>query len=156
MTIRRAKETDIPRLTALLLQVLNVHAEARPDIFIPNTTKYTPEELAEIIHDDTTPVFVAVDDTDTVQGYCFCILQHRAHSNNMTDITTLYIDDLCVDASARGQHIGEKLYHYVVDYARELGCYHVTLNVWKGNDGAERFYEKMGLKPLSTTLEVIL
>ena len=29
----------------MLLQVLNIHAEGRPDIFIPDTTKYSEEEL---------------------------------------------------------------------------------------------------------------
>ena len=39
MKIRKAEEKDIPRLLALLGQVLQIHAEIRPDIFIPDTTK---------------------------------------------------------------------------------------------------------------------
>ena len=35
MNIRKAEEKDIPRLLALLGQVLQIHAEIRPDIFIP-------------------------------------------------------------------------------------------------------------------------
>ena len=42
MKIRKAEAKDIPRLLALLEQVLQIHAEIRPDIFIPGTTKYTP------------------------------------------------------------------------------------------------------------------
>ena len=53
MNIRRAHEKDIPRLIELLEQVLQIHADIRPDIFIPGTTKYTNEELAEMIKDDT-------------------------------------------------------------------------------------------------------
>lgn len=60
----------------------------------------------------------------------------------MKDFTTLYIDDLCVDENSRGQHVGRKLYEYVLNYAREQGCYDVTLNVWEGNDNARAFYEK--------------
>ena len=45
MNIRKAEEKDIPRLLALLGQVLQIHAEIRPDIFIPGTTKYTVCEL---------------------------------------------------------------------------------------------------------------
>ena len=41
MKIRKAEEKDIPRLLALLEQVLQIHAKIRPDIFIPGTTKYT-------------------------------------------------------------------------------------------------------------------
>lgn len=35
MNIRRAQEKDIPRLIELLEQVLQIHADIRPDIFIP-------------------------------------------------------------------------------------------------------------------------
>ena len=49
MKIRKAEEKDIPRLLALLGQVLQIHAEIRPDIFIPGTTKYTVCELAALL-----------------------------------------------------------------------------------------------------------
>ena len=68
----------------------------------------------------------------------------------------LFIDDLCVDAKARGQHIGESLFEYVKSEAKRLGCYEVTLNVWAGNTSAEKFYEKMGLKTKERQMEYIL
>ena len=71
MNIRRAHEKDIPRLIELLEQVLQIHADIRPDIFIPGTTKYTNEELAEMIKDDTKPIYVAADDDDV------CILPDK-------------------------------------------------------------------------------
>ena len=49
MKIRKAEKKDIPRILALLGQVLQIHAEIRPDIFIPGTTKYTLCELTECI-----------------------------------------------------------------------------------------------------------
>lgn len=70
MNIRRAHEKDIPRLIELLEQVLQIHADIRPDIFIPGTTKYTNEELAKMIKDDTKPIYVAADDDDICMGYC--------------------------------------------------------------------------------------
>ena len=45
MNIRRVNEKDIPRLVELLEQVLQIHADIRPDIFIPGTTKYTNDEF---------------------------------------------------------------------------------------------------------------
>jgi hypothetical protein len=59
MNIRRANENDIPRLIELLEQVLQIHADIRPDIFIPGTTKYTNEELSQMIKDDTKPIYVS-------------------------------------------------------------------------------------------------
>jgi len=89
MTIRRAVEKDIPKVFSLLEQVLEIHAELRPDIFISGTTKYTPAELNTIFQDDRRPVYVAVDEADSVLGYAFCVLKEQPFSNNMVPFTSL-------------------------------------------------------------------
>ena len=156
MNIRRAGEKDIPRLIELLQQVLDIHAKIRPDIFISGTTKYTDDELLQMILDDTNPIYVAVDEKDLCMGYAFCQLREQPFSNNMVPFTSLFIDDLCVDQSLRGQHIGESLFEFVKAEAKRLGCYEVTLNVWAGNTSAEHFYEKMGMKTKERKMEYIL
>lgn len=156
MKIRRAETCDMPRIDELLMQVELVHHKARPDLFKNGGRKYTDEELAAIIADDKRPILVAVDENNRLLGYAFCIFQQYLNNTIMTDIKTLYIDDLCVDEACRGQHIGRALYEAVLAYAREHGCYNVTLNVWSGNDNAQRFYESCGLKPQKIGMEVIL
>ena len=89
-------------------------------------------------------------------GYAFCKLEQPSASQNMVPHRKLYIDDLCVDASARGLHVGEELFNYVKKEAVQLGCYEVTLAVWEGNESARGFYEHMGLKPKETIMEYIL
>ncbi len=153
-TIRPAEEKDIPALLRLLAQVNRVHHEGRPDLFRLGT-KYGPEELAALLRDENRPVFVYESEAGQVLGYAFCVLQ-QLQSRLMTDIRTLYIDDLCVEESARGQRIGEKLYRHVLSYARDIGCYNVTLNVWALNTSALRFYEKMGLVSQKIGMETIL
>ena len=56
-------------LKFLLFQT--IHADIRPDIFIPGTTKYTEDELKEMLKDDTKPVYVAADENDVCLGYAF-------------------------------------------------------------------------------------
>ena len=56
--IRRAKEKDINTLKDLLSEVLNLHYNIRPDIFVKGTTKYDDNDLKEIISNDATPIFV--------------------------------------------------------------------------------------------------
>lgn len=155
MIIRRAAEADIPVIDKLLYQVHKIHSDIRPDLFNKGTKKYTDEELKYIIADELTPVFVAEKD-GMVLGYAFCIHQQHINDNNLTDIRTLYIDDLCVDEASRGMHVGRALYDHVVSYARENGYYNVTLNVWAGNDSAMRFYESVGLKVQKVGMEKIL
>lgn len=156
MNIRRAEEKDIPRILDLLSQVLEVHAAIRPDYFIPGTTKYPKEELVEIIHDDQRPIFVAVDENDSVLGYAFCAIKHQPDRANLVQFKTFYIDDLCVDEKLRGQHIASGLFEFVKEEARRIGCYEITLNVWEGNNAAKHFYDAMGFKPRNTTMEFIL
>ena len=155
INIRRAKDDDIPTRVNLLFQVHEVHHKARPDLFKADAKKYTDEQLKEILSNDKTPVFVAESD-GKILGYAFCIHKQFINDNNMTDVKTLYIDDLCVDENERGKHIGKKLYDFVVSYARENGYYNVTLNVWADNKKAVGFYEKIGLRVQKIGMEKIL
>ena len=156
MKIRRAQEKDMKDLDRLLFQVNMVHYKGRPDLFRAGQRKYTDDQLLEIIQDDKRPVFVAENEEGNVVGYAFCIFQQRLNDNILTDIKSLYIDDLCVDEACRGQHVGSALYEYVKNFAREQGCYNLTLNVWALNEGARRFYEKCGLRPQKIGMETIL
>ena len=156
MTIRKATKNDIPSLLSLLSQVLEVHHKGRPDLFRTGAVKYTESELSVLLEDLSRPVFVCTNEEGLVLGYCFCILKEEKDSNILTDIKTLYIDDLCVDESARGRHVGSSLYRYALDFAKSVGCYNVTLNVWALNEDAMEFYRRMGLSVQKIGMEKIL
>ena len=156
MLIRKAKKEDIAGILNLLRQVLDVHAAIRPDIFKPNTTKYTDEELYYIVTNPLTPVFVAVDEEESVLGHCFCKFIRYSKDNVLTDIKTLYIDDICVDRNEREKGIAKALYTYTKEFAKSENCYNITLNVWEGNDSAIAFYRSMGLGVQKTTMEQII
>ena len=132
MRIRRAQERDMEGINRLLLQVCMVHHKGRPDLFKAGAKKYTDEQLKGII------------------------FKQNTGDNILTDIKTLYIDDLCVEEEIRGQHIGRSLYERVLEFARESDCYNVTLNVWSLNESAMKFYEKCGLKPQKVGMEKLL
>ena len=147
VNIRRAELRDIPALDRLLYEVHRVHSDVRPDLFKTGAKKYTDAQLAVILQDEKTPVFVAEAD-GAVVGYAFCIHKQFVNDNSMTDVKTLYIDDLCVDEAARGQQVGTQLYDYVLAFARQHGYYNVTLNVWADNKNAVAFYEKIGMEKI--------
>ena len=153
--VRRAETGDIPAILELLVQVDMVHHNGRPDLFKGPAVMYNAAELEQILADEGTPVFVCVNEEGRVLGHGFCILQHSG-DELMVEHTTLYIDDICVDAAARGQGVGRMLFERIREYARELGAYNVTLNVWSCNPDARAFYEKLGLVPYKTGMEMIL
>lgn len=155
MEIRVAKRTDIPALLRLLQQVGGVHHDIRPDIFRENAIKYTHSQLETLLEDEEKPIYVACE-ADSVLGYCFCQWRQTRDSTVQTDRLELYIDDLCVDEACRGQGVATALYRYVTDLALARDCHFITLNVWRGNDSAMAFYEKMGLKPRNIMMEMPL
>lgn len=156
MYIRRARKEDLDGINKLLHEVLLIHHKGRPDLFKADAKKYSDEELLEIIEDDAKPIFVGVDENEDILGYAFCLFQQHKENNILTDIKTLYIDDLCVEQEKRGMHIGRQLYEYVLTFAKEQGCYNVTLNVWSCNQNALKFYETCGLVPQKIGMEKIL
>ena len=155
MEIRLASTGDIPGILDLLLQVGEVHHKIRPDLFRAGAQKYDEAALKELLKDPNRPIFAAVE-AGKLLGYCFCIVELTKDSPVLMDQKSLYIDDLCVDETCRGKHVGSVLYDYAVNYAREIGCDTVTLNVWCGNDSAMAFYQSRGLKPRNIHMEAKL
>lgn len=155
MVIRFAENQDVAGILALLRQVGRVHHELRPDLFRDKAQKYGPSQIIAMLNDPGNPIFVAVEE-DKVLGYGFCrSVCHDKHPV-LTEVTSLYIDDLCVDENCRGQGIGKAIYAEILRYGKMRKCYNVTLNVWACNENALKFYESLGLKPQKIGMETIL
>lgn len=155
MQIRFAKQQDVPGIIELLRQVGRVHHEGRSDLFRADAQKYSASQVMGMLDQSSNPIFVAVEQ-DRVLGYGFCFMKDFSQDTVLTPHKSLYIDDLCVDESCRGQHIGKAIYHEILRYAKMRGCYNVTLNVWCCNEKAMGFYEALGLKPQKIGMETIL
>lgn len=155
MEIRFAQSEDVAGILALLRQVGQVHHAGRPDIFREHAQKYGASQILSMLTDLTAPIFVAVEG-NAVLGYAMCKVKTYESDPVMADRTVLYLDDLCVDEARRGQGIGKALYGQVMRYAKKRRCHSLTLNVWACNPDAVRFYEAMGLQPLSTTMEALI
>ncbi|MBQ7750133.1 MAG: GNAT family N-acetyltransferase [Bacteroidales bacterium] len=153
-TIRKALPRDLNDVNMLLKQVLEVHHRGRPDLFKEKGKKYTDAELLDIFDNPGTPVFV-YEKNGAVLGYAFCVIRKMGSGSNK-DITTLYIDDLCVEEKARGHHIGTALFEHVKSFAKELGCHNITLHVWECNPGARTFYDSLEFKTQYTSMELVL
>jgi ribosomal protein S18 acetylase RimI-like enzyme len=155
LVIQKANETHIPGQLRLLYQVGGVHHDIRPDIFRAGAIKYTEKDLEALLLDGNRPVFVALEE-ETVLGYCFCVIEDCRGTTVLTDRVEVYIDDLCVEEACRGKGIARALYEHTCAWARSIGCTYVTLNVWCGNEGAMKFYEKMGMTPRKISMETKL
>ena len=154
--VRQAQQKDAESIHRILYQVNDVHAKGRPDIFKSGGIKYDTEETEKLIADPEKEVYVCLSEEDEVIGYLIGWIEVTEEDTSRQSRKTFYIDDLCVDEKSRGQHAGAALYEYAVCMAKEKGCDSITLNVWECNASARKFYEKMGLVPLKTTMEKVL
>jgi ribosomal protein S18 acetylase RimI-like enzyme len=154
--IRPATEQDIPALIDLLGQILWVHHQARPDLFKPSGSKFSPDQLKDLLADASKPIFVYENPDGQVVGHLFLQIQEPADTAVLEPVKTVFIDDLCVDQEVRGQKIGEQLYQFALDYAKSIGAHRLTLDAWADNQGAHRFYQRLGMHPMKTTFETRL
>ena len=151
--IRRAEEKDAPRISALLKQVLEVHAAVRPDMYRSGTQKYSEADVKKLLADPDCVLFVETDETDRTVGYAICFVQEIKDDGIIVGRRELYIDDICVDEAARRTGVGQRLFARVKAYAKEAGFDWITLNVWNDNVNALAFYRRMGLTERKTILE---
>ena len=155
MEIRFAQPRDVPGILKLLKQVGRVHHVGRPDLFRENAQKYGASQVLAMLDSKDTPIFIAAEE-DQVLGYGFCFIKQLKEDPVMKDRTELYIDDLCVEETCRGQHIGRTIYEAILRYAKMRKCYHVTLNVWACNESAMKFYQSLGMQVQKMGMETVL
>lgn len=151
--IRKAEPKDAPRISALLRQVLEVHAAVRPDMYRSGTQKYSETDVLDLLRDPDCVLFVETDSADRAIGYAICFRKTVPDDGPIVGRRELYIDDLCVDEAERRSGVGQRLFAHVKSYAKEAGFDWITLNVWNDNVNALAFYRRMGLRERRTILE---
>lgn len=81
-------------------------------------------------------------------------------NQSIADYEIIAVDDASTDESLEILREYESKYPWkfkaIQQYAKEQGCYNVTLNVWACNESARCFYEHCGLVPQKIGMEKIL
>lgn len=150
--IRKANIDDIPRLLELLLDINKIHVEGRSDIFNPNVTKFSYDDLKDIIENNK--LFINVYTIDNlVIGYLMAEIQ-LIESNLLKNRKIYFIHDFCIDSKYRHHGIGKELFKYSKEESINLNCDSIELNVWSFNDSAIKFYESLGFKVRSQIMEL--
>lgn len=144
--VRSSNENDSQKCYELLLLIADLHRTARPDVFEGLVSKYTLDEVKERLSKNDNGVFIA-ESEGSVVGYIFSDIIKEGSGQ------TLYIDDLCVDPSARHKGVATALMNYASAYGKEKNCRMLMLNVWEFNDSAIAFYENFGFQTRSRHLE---
>lgn len=96
------------------------------------------EELKSITDDQNAMMFVARDD-DRIVGMATLYAVTRIGRHG-------YVEDVVVDNAYRGQGLGKKLMHALIDYAREHGFKQVYLTTNPSRVAAHGLYQSLGFK----------
>lgn len=132
---------DRDAINRLARQIHALHVQWRPDIFrMPEGDIYTEERLQEVIR--ARQLYVAKLN-GIVVGYALTSIKEKNRPPQVWRRVFL-VDELCVDASFRGQGIGTRIMEEIHALAKAFGCSDLQLNVYPQNDDAVGFYQKCG------------
>ena len=86
---------------------------------------------------------------------CVALLGYRV-LNDFTHGQHLYVDDLVTTSGRRGQGFGEELIRYAEARAPRLGCKKLRLCTGNANEGAKKFYARVGWQQRSVVFKKTL
>src|SRR5579871_308456 len=133
LSIRKAEVGDYAAVRDLA-EALAVHIEEPPP---PLTLE---RYLAFYVRDHAPVHLILALRDDQVVGMIAWILTHELYSAQ----AGVYISDIAVRADARGEGVGRALMAAVTAWARANGAAKLGWDVWRRNDTAMRFYERLG------------
>lgn len=109
---------------------------------VPQLSKSNPPpsltDVEAMLASDAITQFVARDDDGSIVGVSTLAIFP------IPTALRAWIEDVIVDESARGRHIGEALTQAMIDAARERGCATVDLTSRPSREAANHVYKKLG------------
>lgn len=150
-TIRYAVAEDYPQVESIMKEVQTLHINWRPDIYKQADVVLPFSEFTQSVENHK--LIVAVRGENVV-GLLSFFYRHVASDKQVTrDI--LFISDLAVKETHRGQGIGTQLLDYMKKKAREEHMDGLELQVNAKNLQARQMYEKNGFTEKSINMELL-
>jgi GNAT superfamily N-acetyltransferase len=140
VSIRKATPDDAKTLVDLILELAAYEKlldEAEPSV------ELLEEHLAEEALTGC-EALLAETERDTAVGFALFFHNYSTFQTN----AGLYVEDLFVRPTYRGEGIGRKLFRRVAQIAQERGCRRIDLAVLDWNQEAIDFYDALGAEPL--------
>ncbi len=117
---------------------------------IPQLSRSSPPPdaaaLAAIVSSDACHLLLARDDDGTILGSMTLVVFPIPTG------VRAWIEDVVVDAEARGRGVGEALNRSALDMARSLGARTVDLTSRPSREAANRLYRRIGFEPRDTNV----
>ena len=137
----------IERVTEASPELVEALARLLPQLS-PGRETPTIAEVAEMLEATGTSLFVARDDDGAILG-SLMLLVYRIPSG-----LKARIDDVVVDAAARGRGAGEALTRAAMAHAGAVGARIVELSSNPKREAANRLYQRLGFERRETNVYV--
>jgi GNAT superfamily N-acetyltransferase len=134
VTIRPARETDVPTILSLVRGLAEYERLADQAVATEDDLRRTlfgPKPSAEV---------VLAEDERGVAGFALFFHNYSTFRGK----PGLYLEDLFVVPERRGEGIGKALLQHLKDIAVERGCGRMEWSVLSWNEPAVGFYRKLG------------
>ncbi len=141
-SVRAACAADAAALASLLQQLGDDEPRVDPALLALRLNQLPPGRV----------VLVAERDGRLLGTCTVHLIEHLAHNFARSAI----LEDLVVDAEARGLGIGRALLEKAAERARGWGCYKLALSSNQSREAAHRFYAQLGFKPHGVSLAIAL
>jgi len=148
--IRRATIADIPGLVASSAALFAEDAGTRDDtIDVEWPLKHGAQRFGETIHDPNRLVLVAIADGDVIGHLAGALVE----PSPIRPIRVATLLSMYVSVATRGGGVGARLVDSFRSWARQQGAHRVAVDAYAANDGALRFYQRLGFAAVSVVLE---
>jgi GNAT superfamily N-acetyltransferase len=132
LIIRQATLDDVK-------DILHIYAEA-----LDNGKVITVEKAQKIfLKQQQYPnyqVFIALYEQQTVGTFALLIMENMAHNGTPSAV----VEDVGILPSMQGKGIGKLMMEFALKYAKEKGCYKMSLSSNHRREKAHQFYESLG------------
>ncbi len=145
-----ARESDWTAVKRLSIQIHDLHAAWRPDLYVHCNEPYPYQRFLADIQQRL--VYVAKLQNVIVGYVVLAVLQKDGPGTVPQKL--LRLESICVDQMAQRQGIGQEMIMDVRALARAFGCREVLLGVHPENDSAIAFYRKCGFSVRTVNMEI--
>ena len=135
-----ARESDWEAVKRLSVQIHDLHAVWRPDLYFHCDEPYPRDKFLEDIRNR---MIYTAKEGGAVVGYVILSMLTKGGPGTV-EYKAIRLDVICVDETVRGQGIGRTMINDVRAIARAFGCRELILGVHPENDDAVAFYQKCG------------
>jgi ribosomal protein S18 acetylase RimI-like enzyme len=143
--IRKAKRSDLKKIAALAVEVVESSISALRDVPLEQVKKFRKkdlESLQETLSNPDIGIFIAEGvDNGEFLGH---VISMNGYLESSTGEEQGYIFDLSVKPGHQRLGIGKHLMEVAEEFCSERGMKYMALNVTASNDKAVNFYENLG------------